>query len=108
MHDEQLSWDLWVPSIPSDPDDEESKTFEQIEQSAEELSYDLKQSAEELSYDPCVPFDTVLPLIGKEIHVPEEPVTCKHKVIFRSCKKGFVTYCNKCGKILSVRNRREK
>lgn len=37
-----------------------------------------------------------------------EPVTCKHKVIFRACKKGYVTYCNKCGKILSVRNRREK
>ena len=33
---------------------------------------------------------------------------CKHKVIFRACKKGYVTYCNKCGKILSVRNRKEK
>ena len=44
--------------------------------------------------------------IRDEIPVPD--FICKHKVIFRACKKGYVTYCNKCGKILSVRNRREK
>lgn len=83
MHDEQLSWDF---------------TGDEIEGEFVHTGYDL---------DPEEVYDTYLmwPSDWKTVEIKD---TCKHKVIFRSCKKGFVTYCNKCGKILSVRNRREK
>lgn len=58
--------------------------------------------------DPETAYDTFF-MWPNDWQKPVEVEThCKHKVIFRACKKGYVTYCNKCGKILSVRNRREK
>ena len=80
MTEEQLSW-----------------KFEDVEKSEEssnkEVTIALEVAVEEMLKD-C----TVLP--EPNLH------QCTHKVIFRACKKGYATYCNKCGKILSVRNRK--
>ena len=90
MHDEQLSWDL-------DGDEVIEKTQDDWEFLKHMTCY--AESAED---------SALLDDISTHINEHVSPVVCEHKVIFRSCKKGFVTYCNKCGKILSVRNRREK
>lgn len=85
MHDEQLSWDF-------DGNDIKGEITKHTFELDPEGSYDIF-----LNW----PKDYLQKPVDVETH-------CKHKVIFRSCKKDFVTYCNKCGKILSVRNRREK
>ena len=33
---------------------------------------------------------------------------CKHDVKMKSFKNEYVTYCTKCGKVLSTRRKREK
>lgn len=40
---------------------------------------------------------------------PEEKPrkTCKHTAKVKSFKKDYISYCSKCGKILSVRRKKE-
>ena len=38
---------------------------------------------------------------------PEKVVKeCKHNIIIKSFKRDYVSYCTKCGKILSVRHKK--
>jgi len=83
MAEEQLSWIF------------DSDVTEYCEEpSTDEIAQNASQFAEE-------------ELLKEATKLPEPGLhQCSHKVVFRACRKGYATYCNKCGKILSVRNRK--
>lgn len=37
---------------------------------------------------------------------PHKPLKCKHSIRIKSFKKDYLSYCSKCGKILSVKHKK--
>lgn len=53
-------------------------------------------------------FDTLSLPFKLNLNILDDTPKCKHKVAFKSRSKDYITYCTKCGKILSVVKKTDK
>ena len=47
-------------------------------------------------------FDALSLPFKLNLNILDDTPKCKHKVVFKSRKKDYITYCSKCGKILEI------